>query len=693
MDCRRGGKGRPGRSTQPHLSSHQQRGGQQSADGGAFQHRQRLAQVHCPQLSHGLPRAGGFAEACATYRSLNPGYECDLPIKFEPTSYGGFNEHVTLTDNALNVPGASQSIAVSGGGGAAAQLIAPTSGVLPGSPTTKTFYWTAGTGVAYYDLYVGTKTWGDYDLYRIEHTNALNSGALSFMPQGLTIYVQLRSFVGGAWVNENYTFTEAAPVAAVLNAPTSGTLPTAPATYTFNWSAGTGVTDYDLQVGTKGAGSYDLYYLQHLTVTTSGPLSIPSQGQNVYVRLRSQIAGTWVNKDYTFREDASLAAVLTFPANGASMAYSPDAQNFTWSAGYGVTEYDLYLSTKGVGKKDLYDSGHIKALSTSYAFSPSLAPGTKIYGRLWSLIYGTWTTYDYVFYTSQPAVLTSPATVSGVGVSKLPAAPTPVTFWWTAGTGVAYYDLYASAKAFGGYELYRIEHTNLLNSGPLTFPADGQTIYIQLRSFVGGQWVNYNYTFTEQPPSPGILTSPATTSGVGNDPLGTAPVTFTWTAGAGVAQYDLYIGTTGAGSSNLYNIQHIPAGTLSSSPLTFAAQGQTVYVRLASQIVGAWVNEDYTFVESPYTLSAITSPLPAGSTLSASQSFTWSAGTGVTQYELQVGTRAVGDNNLYDSGHTAALSTTSPVTIPSHGATVYVRLWSYIGPGGWKSVDYTYVEP
>ena len=162
------------------------------------------------------------------------------------------------------MPGASQSIAVSGGGGSAAQLIAPTSGVLPGSPTTKTFYWTAGTGVAYYDLYVGTKTWGDYDLYRIEHTNALNSGALSFMPQGLTIYVQLRSFVGGAWVNENYTFTEAAPVAAVLNAPTSGTLPRPPATYTFNWSAGTGVTDYDLQVGTKGAGSYDLYYLSAL---------------------------------------------------------------------------------------------------------------------------------------------------------------------------------------------------------------------------------------------------------------------------------------------------------------------------------------------------------------------------------------------------------------------------------------------
>ena len=286
---------------------------------------------------------------------------------------------------------------------------------------------------------------------------------------------------------------------------------------------------------------------------------------------------------------------------------------------------------------------------------------------------------------SQAAVLTSPTSPGTLAASQ--------TFTWSAGTGVAYYDLYVSAKAFGGYELYRIEHTNLLNSGPLSFPSDGQTIYVQLRSFVGKTWVNYNYTFTEAAPAAATLTSPSPTGST--LPLGGPGATqvFTWTAGAGVTQYDLYIGTMGVGSSNLYNIQHIPAGTLSSSPLTIPPQGQTVYVRLSSQIVGTWVNEDYTFAEEPYALSAMATPLPAGSTLSTSQSFTWTAGTGVTQYDLYVGTTGVGSKNLYDTGHVTALGTTSPVTIPSKGKTVYVRLWSYIAPLSWKYVDYTYVEP
>ena len=32
-----------------------------------------------------------------------------------------------------------------------------------------------------------------------------------------------------------------------------------------------------------------------------------------------------------------------------------------------------------------------------------------------------------------------------------------------------------------------------------------------------------------------------------------ASATFTWTAGSGVSEYWLYVGTTGAGSDNVYN--------------------------------------------------------------------------------------------------------------------------------------------
>ena len=88
--------------------------------------------------------------------------------------------------------------------------------------------------------------------------------------------------------------------------------------------------------------------------------------------------------------------------------------------------------------------------------------------------------------------------------------------------------------------------------------------------------------------------------------------------------------------------------------------------------------------------AALTSP-KAGSTLTGSSAtFTWTAGTGVTQYELDLGTTGVGSTNLSSTGHTTA--TTASITgIPMTGATLYARLWSYIG-STWSSADYTFTQ-
>jgi hypothetical protein len=61
-----------------------------------------------------FPEASGDANACAGSTSLSPGLMCDLPIEFAPERTGTLSEDVTLTDNALNVTGAQQSVAVSG---------------------------------------------------------------------------------------------------------------------------------------------------------------------------------------------------------------------------------------------------------------------------------------------------------------------------------------------------------------------------------------------------------------------------------------------------------------------------------------------------------------------------------------------------------------------------------------------------
>jgi hypothetical protein len=87
----------------------------------------------------------------------------------------------------------------------------------------------------------------------------------------------------------------------------------------------------------------------------------------------------------------------------------------------------------------------------------------------------------------------------------------------------------------------------------------------------------------------------------------------------------------------------------------------------------------------------ITSPTPGSTLTSASTTFTWSAGTGgpITYY-LWVGT-SPGTANLIDTG--AETGTSATVNLPTSGATIYVRLWTFIAGGATQfHNDYTYTE-
>jgi len=89
------------------------------------------------------------------------------------------------------------------------------------------------------------------------------------------------------------------------------------------------------------------------------------------------------------------------------------------------------------------------------------------------------------------------------------------------------------------------------------------------------------------------------------------------------------------------------------------------------------------------TKASMTSPTN-GATLGTSQTFRWSAVSGVQQYYLYVGT-SVGSNNMLG----ASMGTNTQVTLsgfPRTGQTVYVRLWTLAG-GSWQYNDYTYRLP
>lgn len=110
-----------------------------------------------------FPEAAGDPNACTGTITLGAGGECDLPIDFTPQRVGApLSEDVTLTDNALNVAGAQQSIAVSGTSQVAVAVTADAISATAGSSfsgTVATFSSTDPTALV--SEFTATINWGD----------------------------------------------------------------------------------------------------------------------------------------------------------------------------------------------------------------------------------------------------------------------------------------------------------------------------------------------------------------------------------------------------------------------------------------------------------------------------------------------------------------------------------------------------
>jgi hypothetical protein len=204
---------------------------------------------------------------------------------------------------------------------------------------------------------------------------------------------------------------------------------------------------------------------------------------------------------------------------------------------------------------------------------------------------------------------------------------------------------------------------------------------VRFRQMLGGAWQQVDYTYTEW------ATIAAITVPTSESTLESGNATFTWTGGVGLQDYQLLIGTTAPGSDNVYNsgVTNVTTETVSVPTI-----GAPLYVRLRQRVNGGWRNTDYTYTESGSTAPATVTTPSSGSTLAGpSQTFTWTGGVGVQDYELLVGTTGTGSYDVYNSGVTQATSET--VTVPTTGAKLYVRLRQRIN-GVWQNTDYTYTE-
>jgi sugar lactone lactonase YvrE len=158
-----------------------------------------------------FPEATGDASACTDTSSLAAGKSCDLPIEFVPQEGGPLEEQIVLADNALNVSGAQQSVAVSGNG---EEPVPPSmTSPAPGSTLSGTvvFQWNGGFGSSAFMLKVGTNGAGSSNLYKGGSTTATSVTVDNIPTDGRIVYVQLGYEVGTTWTFTKYKYVEYSP--------------------------------------------------------------------------------------------------------------------------------------------------------------------------------------------------------------------------------------------------------------------------------------------------------------------------------------------------------------------------------------------------------------------------------------------------------------------------------------------------
>jgi len=387
---------------------------------------------------------------------------------------------------------------------------------------------------------------------------------------------------------------------ATMTSPTPGSVLSG-SSVTFSWTAGTGVTGYWLELGTTGGGTTNVYSSGALSGSSVTVNTLPTNGVTLYATLFSKINGAWVPESYTFTEAGTYTlAALASPAAGSKLSGS--TATFTWSPGAGPTMYTLYLGTTGPGSHDVYNSGSLSGTSVTASGIPT--NGGQLFGTLFSSISGKWLPVHFTMVeagTAMPAALTSPAPGSTLGGSS-------VTFNWNAGSGVTAYWLYLGNTGPNS--------NNLLNSGSKTgtsltvngLPANGVTLYATLYSEIDGAWKPASYTYTES----GSYTLAAMTSPTPGSKLTGSSATFVWSASAGGTGYWLYLGSTGAGSSNLYSSGTLPGTSATVNGLP--TNGETIYATLFTRIDGAWkpVSYKYTTANTGGPLKITTTSCPGG---------------------------------------------------------------------------------
>jgi len=237
-----------------------------------------------------------------------------------------------------------------------------------------------------------------------ESYDYLNSGNLGgaqqFVVDGLPadgsiIHVRLwHRLSDDKWNFVDQAFTAASTSATVeITSPSKRDVLTG-SSDTFTWDAkGVPVDQWWLYVGTTVGGS-QIYNSGDLAAATSVDVSgLVTDGSPVYVRIWHRFDNrAWRHIDATYSAATLSAPVISEPSDGADISGS--SVTFSWDANETmVDESWLYIGST-VGGKEYFDSGNLKAATTTTATSLP-EDGSTVFVRLWHRQTGSvWSSVD-----------------------------------------------------------------------------------------------------------------------------------------------------------------------------------------------------------------------------------------------------------------------------------------------------------
>jgi hypothetical protein len=453
----------------------------------------------------------------------------------------------------------------------------------PGSKltsTTVTFQWSAASGATEYLLDLSGQCDEGQGVEPGTSTSATVSGLDG---NGQLINVSLYTDFNGTWAVENYQYYavgEGTPGTMTSPAPGS-TLPGS--NVTFAWTPGTGICQYQIQVGTTpGSGDIESGYTSGASITYD---NIPTNGGNVYVTLLSLSGSTWLSNSYQYIALGSgTPASMVSPAAGSTLQGT--SANFSWDAGSGISEYALSVgSTPGAR-----DIAYTETASLDASVNNLPTNGETLYVTLGSLNGVKWLSNNVTY------------VASGTGVAARMTSPAPLLklvgnsakFEWTKGVGITGYTLDIGSSPGTA----NIDHfvSNGTSATVTNLPANGEALYVTLASLNGDTPLARDYIYyASGRGKAATMTSPAPGTKFFN-----ADATFTWSKGTGIDEYLLAIGT----APGLGNIASVPEGEATSASLTnLPTTGKPFYVTLRSLNGNTWLSNSYIYnAAAPVTI-------------------------------------------------------------------------------------------